>query len=101
MTKFIVFTQVGEDVNDLKKKLTQVENDLIRFKNDLVTANKELEDKEKALTNVIHNLAHNYSHYTLNIISSTYKNFHFIFGERKSKFGFGHYIIQNSHSLKK
>jgi hypothetical protein len=40
-------------VNDLKKKLSQVESDLVRFKNDLVSANKELEDKEKALTNVI------------------------------------------------
>jgi predicted nucleic acid-binding Zn-ribbon protein len=80
MTKFIVFAQVGEDVNDLKKKLTQVENDLIRFKNDLVTANKELEDKEKALTNVIHSLAHNYSHYTQNINFSTFTKFHFIFG---------------------
>lgn len=56
MAHSIAFAQVGEDVNDLKKKLTQVENDLTRFKSDLVNANKELEDKEKALTNVIQSL---------------------------------------------
>lgn len=56
MAHSIAFAQVGEDVNDLKKKLTQVENDLTRFKSDLVNANKELEDKEKALTNVIKSL---------------------------------------------
>lgn len=44
--------QVLEDVRDLQKKLTQVEGDLVRTKKELETKTTELEEKEKALTNV-------------------------------------------------
>ena len=38
----------------MQKKLAQVEQDLITNKNNLEQANKDLEEKEKALTNVRH-----------------------------------------------
>lgn len=44
--------QVNEEVRELQKKLAQVEGDLISNKNNLEQANKDLEEKEKALTNV-------------------------------------------------
>lgn len=44
--------KVNEEVNDLQKKLVQVEGDLQANKQNLEQANKDLEEKEKALTNV-------------------------------------------------
>lgn len=44
--------KVLEEVADLTKKLTQVEGDLEANKQALEQANKDLEDREKSLTNV-------------------------------------------------
>lgn len=44
--------KVLEDVGDLTKKLSQVESDLTTNKRNLEQANKNLEEKEKSLTNV-------------------------------------------------
>lgn len=44
--------KVLEEVADLTKKLAQVEGDLAANKNALEQANKDLEDREKSLTNV-------------------------------------------------
>lgn len=44
--------KVLEEVGDLTKKLTQVESDLEANKQALEQANKDLEDREKSLTNV-------------------------------------------------
>ena len=44
--------KVLEEVQDLQKKLTQVENDLVTNKSNLEQANKDLEEREKSLTNV-------------------------------------------------
>lgn len=46
------FPQVNEEVRELAKKLSQIEADLQRNKNDLEQANKNLEEKEKLLTSV-------------------------------------------------
>lgn len=47
-----MYSQINEDVRELAKKLAQVEQDLITTKNNLEQANKDLEEKEKALQNV-------------------------------------------------
>ena len=39
-------------MRDLQKKLAQVEADLIKNKQELEQANKDLDEKEKAVTNV-------------------------------------------------
>ena len=44
--------KVNEEVGELQKKLAQVEGDLVANKQALEQANKDLEEKEKALTNV-------------------------------------------------
>lgn len=44
--------KVLEEVQDLTKKLSQVENDLTTNKANLEQANKDLEEREKSLTNV-------------------------------------------------
>lgn len=44
--------KVMEEVNELTKKLAQVESDLTTNKGNLERGNKDLEEKEKALTNV-------------------------------------------------
>lgn len=44
--------KVMEEVGECQKKLAQVEADLISNKNALEQANKDLEEKDKALTNV-------------------------------------------------
>jgi len=44
--------KVLEEVADLTKKLAQVEADLVANKQALEQANKDLEDREKSLTNV-------------------------------------------------
>lgn len=44
--------KINEEVRDLQKKLTQIEIDLVNNKNALEKANKDLEDKDKALTAV-------------------------------------------------
>ena len=44
--------KVLEEVQDLTKKLSQVENDLVTNKANLEQNNRDLEEKEKALTNV-------------------------------------------------
>lgn len=44
--------KVLEEVQDLSKKLNQVEADLVANKQALEQANKDLEDREKSLTNV-------------------------------------------------
>lgn len=44
--------KVNEEVQDLTKKLSQVENDLVTNKANLDQANKDLEEREKSLTNV-------------------------------------------------
>lgn len=43
---------MNEEVRDLQKKLTQVESDFETTKNQLEQANKDLDEKEKVLTNV-------------------------------------------------
>lgn len=48
----LLIFQVNEEVRDLQKKLTQVESDLESSKHQLDQANKNLDDKEKVLTNV-------------------------------------------------
>lgn len=44
--------QVNEEVRELGKKLKQIEADLVKNKEDLEQANKNLEEKEKLLTTV-------------------------------------------------
>lgn len=44
--------KINEEVRELQKKLSQVENDLVTNKQLLEDSNKELENKEKQLTQV-------------------------------------------------
>lgn len=44
--------KINEEVRELQKKLSQVENDLTLTKQNLEDSNKELENKEKQLTQV-------------------------------------------------
>lgn len=44
--------KVLEEVADLQKKLQQVESDLVTNKGNLEQANRDLEEREKSLTNV-------------------------------------------------
>lgn len=52
MLIYLIFEQVKEEVQDLQRKLTQVEGDLVTNKNQLEQANQLLEQKEKSLNNV-------------------------------------------------
>lgn len=65
--------KVLEEVAELTKKLAQVEADLEANKQALEQANKDLEDKEKALTNVSLYFS-NFFFYTVALILHTMNN---------------------------